>query len=135
MNIQHGHNADAYAAVQQAAEHYCRALHERDLDTLKALFHESAHLYTVGADGALIDWPRQHFLDRVSARAPAEAPFDPQTHCTIESVDVAGPEMAQVKLSVAVAPRRYTDYLNFLKIDGAWRVIAKVFRTAEGPPL
>ena len=120
--------ADVATDVRAAAEAYCRALHEADTATLARIFHESAHLY-LSQEGVLTDWPRQHFLDRVGARQPGQGAPDYE----IESVDVAGPEMAVVRLSVGVPPRRYRDYLNFLRIGGEWRVISKVFRVADGP--
>jgi hypothetical protein len=119
---------DAEAAVRGAAEAYARALHACDTAALARLFHEGSHLY-LSQDGVLTDWPRQRFLDRVGGREPAGSDADFE----IESVDLAGPEMAWVRLSVGVPPRRFRDYLNFLKIDGEWRVIAKVFRVVDGP--
>lgn len=119
---------DVEAAVREAAEAYCRALHDADTGALGRLFHENSHLY-LAQEGVLTDWPRQTFLDRVGSRQPGGGAPDFE----IESVDVAGPEMACVRLSVGVPPRRYRDYLNFLKIDGEWRVIAKLFRVVDGP--
>ena len=43
--------------------------------------------------------------------------------------------MAHVKLWVDMAPRRYCDYLGFLKIDGEWKLATKLWRTADGPAL
>lgn len=119
---------DTEAAVRAAAEAYCRALHDADTAALARIFHENSHLY-LAQDGVLTDWPRQFFLDRVGSRSPGQGAPDFE----IESVDVAGPEMAAVRLSVGVPPRRYRDYLNFLKVGGEWRVIAKLFRVADGP--
>jgi hypothetical protein len=117
-------------ALRTIGEAYCRAVHFQDIAALERIFHPNAHLYAMGSNG-LEDWPRQQFLDRVAGRDGSGGLPTFEIH----SVDVAGPEMGQVTLSVAVSPRRFTDYLNFLKIDGEWRVIAKVFRTAEGPAL
>ena len=119
---------DLEAAVRGAAEAYCRALHRCDAQALARIFHESAHLY-LSEKGALTDWPRQHFLDRVAGREPGEGEPDFE----IEAIDIAGPEMAWVRLSVSVPGRRFRDYLNFLRLDGEWRVIAKVFRVVDGP--
>jgi hypothetical protein len=119
---------EAEAAVRAAAEEYCRALHAADTSALGRIFHEDSHLY-LAQEGVLTNWPRRHFLDRVRSRQPGQGAPDFE----IESVDVAGPEMAVVRLSVGVPPRRYRDYLNFLKIGGEWRVISKVFRVADGP--
>ncbi|MGF1501504.1 MAG: nuclear transport factor 2 family protein [Paracoccaceae bacterium] len=118
----------AEAEVAAQARAYADALHRADTAALEAIFHPSSHLYA-SQDGALIEWPRAHFLARVGSRAPLDGATDVQ----IEAVHVAGPEMAHVTLSVAVPPRRYTDYLDFLKLDGEWRIIAKIFRVADGP--
>ena len=122
-------SGEVEAAVRAAAEAYCRALHDADAATLGRLFHECSHLYLAQADGALVDWPREHFLDRVGGRQPGHGAPDFE----IESVDVAGPEMACVRLNVLVPPRRYRDYLNYLKVGGEWRVVAKLFRVIDGP--
>ncbi|MGF1500520.1 MAG: nuclear transport factor 2 family protein [Paracoccaceae bacterium] len=115
-------------AVRARAVAYAEALWRGDAVALEGIFHPAAHLYA-SQDGALIDWPRAQFLDRVAARSPGEGPAE----YTIREVSVVGPEMAHVALDVAVPERRFTDYLNFLMLDGEWRVIAKIFRVAEGP--
>lgn len=116
--------------VEAAAAAYCVALHEGDVEALKALFHPRCNLYAA-RQGALIETPRESFLDRARARGKLAGAPDYEIH----AVRAEGPEMAHVTLSVALPPRRFTDYLNFLKLDGRWVVIAKVFRVAEGPEL
>ena len=37
------------------------------------------------------------------------------------------------RVLVRVGPRRFRDYLSFVKIEGSWRVIAKVYRQVDGP--
>ena len=51
------------------------------------------------------------------------------------SVDVAGGEIARVHLWVDVPPRRFEDHLGFVRVDGDWKLITKVFRTMDGPAL
>ncbi|MFN3260203.1 MAG: nuclear transport factor 2 family protein [Pikeienuella sp.] len=120
----------ALAEVEAAAVAYCVALHEGDVAGLEALFHPRANLYAA-QNGALIENSRQVFLDRAKARGAMPGAPDYAIH----AVRSEGPEMAHVTLSVALPPRRFTDYLNFLKLDGRWVVISKVFRVAEGPEL
>ncbi len=123
-----GARAADIAGVLEAAEAYARALHEADAAALAEIFHPAACLYA-SQEGGLIEWPRQTFLDRVAARAPGAGAADYAIH----AIEVAGPETVNLQLSVAVPPRRFTDHLQFLKIDGAWRIISKTFRVAEGP--
>jgi len=114
--------------IRERTAAYAKALHDADSAALAEIFHPRANLYA-SQEGGLVEWPREHFLERVGSRAPLEG----EPSFGIEIVDVAGPEMAAVKLWVDVPPRRFTDYLEFLMIDGEWRVIAKIFRVADGP--
>lgn len=116
------------AEVEAAAVAYCVALHEGDAVTLAKIFHEQSNLYASENDALIVN-PREAFLDRARTRGKMDGAPDYE----ILSVEMAGPEMAHVTLSVGLQPRRFLDYLNFLKIDGEWRVIAKIFRVAEGP--
>jgi hypothetical protein len=50
-------------------------------------------------------------------------------------VEVSGGEIARVRLRVTVPPRVFEDYLGFVKQDGTWKLINKLFRTASGPAL
>jgi 4-oxalocrotonate tautomerase len=116
--------------VRAAAEAYCAALHRSDAAALEALFDPRAHLY--GAeDGAVVDLPRDAWLARVAARA--KPPPDSRPAYRVEMVDLSGPETAVARVSLAVGSRSFTDYLNWLKVDGSWRVIAKVYRVTDGP--
>ncbi|MEM9146121.1 MAG: nuclear transport factor 2 family protein [Pseudomonadota bacterium] len=122
--------ADAEAAIRAAAIAYCEALHRADAAAVAEVFHEASHLYTVTGEGALIDWPRPVFLERVGGRAPADGTPD----YTIDAITVTG-EMALVRLHVQVGERRFEDHLNFLLVEGTWRMIAKICRVADGPAL
>ena len=118
------------AAVRTAAEGYCLALHNADADHLEALCDDRFFMTTMQPDG------KQHYFDKTSfvARARARDPFEGDPSYEILSVDVE-PEMAMVKLWVDMAPRRYCDYLGFVLVDGQWRLIQKLFRTASGPAI
>ncbi|MEL6478051.1 MAG: nuclear transport factor 2 family protein [Pseudomonadota bacterium] len=120
--------AAAEAEIRAAASDYCVAGIKADIPVLERIFHEGSHLYA-SQDGKLIEWPRQAFLDRVAGRGAVEG----EPEFEILSVHFAGPEMAHVHLNMTIPPRVFTDYLNFLRIDGEWRVIAKIFRVADGP--
>ncbi len=120
----------ALSEVEALAVAYCVALHEGDAARLAEIFHPRANLYA-SQGGKLIENSREVFLER--SRKRGKLPGAP--NYAIHAVRAEGPEMAHVTLSVALPPRRFTDYLNFLKLDGRWVVISKVFRVAEGPEL
>ncbi|MEM7189835.1 MAG: nuclear transport factor 2 family protein [Pseudomonadota bacterium] len=123
-------DATQEAAVRAAAEGYCVALHTSDHEFLADLCHDNFAMATVQPDGG------QHFFDKESfvARAAAREPFAGEPSFEILSIDVE-PEMAMVKLWVDMPPRRYCDYLGFMLVDGQWKLINKLFRTADGPSI
>ena len=123
-------DATAEAAVRAAAEGYCVALHTSDGDFLDALVHENFIMASVQPDDRYWSFDKDGFVGRARERDP----FEGTPSFEILSVDVE-PEMAHVKLWVDMAPRRYCDYLGFLKIDGEWKLATKLWRTADGPAL
>lgn len=122
--------AGAEAEIRALVAAYCEATQKADTSALGEIFHPSSHLYA-SQEGVLTDWPRAEFFNVVGKRAPAEGPAEFE----ILSIDFAGPEMAAVKLELQLPIRRFTDYLNFLKIDGRWQVIAKICRVDDGPAI
>ncbi|MEM0987591.1 MAG: nuclear transport factor 2 family protein [Pseudomonadota bacterium] len=118
------------AAVRLAAEGYCRALHVADADFLADLCHDRFFMTSMQPTGKELYFDKESFV----ARARARDPFDGQPSFEILAVDVE-PEMAHVKLWVDMPPRRYCDYLGFVPVNGEWKLITKLFRTAEGPPV
>ena len=120
----------AEAAIRAAAEGYCVALHTADADFLEDLCHANFAMASTQPDG------KQHFFDKESfvARARARDPFEGEPSFEILSIDIE-PEIAHVKLWVDMAPRRYCDYLGFFKVGDDWKLITKLFRTAEGPSI
>jgi len=44
------------------------------------------------------------------------------------TTSLIGPCMAVVRLRCSLAPRKYTDVLTLLKVDGQWRVVARAFQ-------
>ena len=131
-----GSQSPIEAAVVEAAEIYCRALHTSDVDALDRIFHDAFRMVAVSAEGAYQDWTKAQFLDRVRARDPFPgAPAFEIYSVDIEGDDPSAPQMAWVKLSVTVPPRRFHDYLGFLRLDGAWRIVNKQYRIADGPAI
>ncbi|KAA2316178.1 hypothetical protein DL237_07980 [Pseudooceanicola sediminis] len=126
-----GTRAVADAALMDAVRDYCHALHNGDGVAVEALCHERFLMQWVGNDGGARCIDKAAFVARIGGRdAFAGAPV-----YEISSVDLAGEDMAQVKLDVRVPPRVYTDQLGFLRVDGAWRLMTKLFRVADGPAL
>lgn len=119
------------ADLQEATRDYCHALHNGDGAAVDALCYDGFLMQWVGSKGQAMAIDKSAFVARIGGRdAFAGAPS-----YTVHSVDMAGADMAQVKLDVTVPPRVYTDQLGFLRVDGRWRLMTKLFRVADGPAL
>jgi hypothetical protein len=115
------------AAIEAVLQTYLDGLYEGDAEKLAAAFHPVAHLYSL-RDGEVADLPRAQWLEAVRNRPSAMAQGLAR-HDRILSIDLSGPETAQVKLACAIPPRFFTDYLLLLKTPEGWRIVSKSFRT------
>ena len=119
------------AEVIAIAEAYCVALHTSDWEAFEAMCHER-YFMTSAKPGAVpegdpVFFDKTTFVERVKNR-PA---FAGEPVFEIFSVDVEGDEMASVKLSVDMKPRRFHDYLGFYRVNGEWKLVTKLFRTVS----
>ena len=121
----------AQEQVRQAAVVYCESLNRADGDALDALIHDRFLMTWTRSDGTAKFLDKDKFVGGIRTLSPS----DDAPSYEIISVDVDGPDMAQVKLWVDMAPRRYLDHLGFFRVNGTWQLITKLFRVADGPEL
>ncbi len=118
---------DDAAAVRGAAKDYYRAMVAADAAALRRLFDPRASI--IGHfEGAFL------WLDLESFIAEAESLVGKhgQEECRVESVTVGG------DIAVAVAAGRYAglwflDHLSMVRVEGAWRIVAKTFDVVPDP--
>ena len=115
----------SYDEIAQAMRAYFDGFYNGDVDTLKKVFHPNCHLFSA-TDGPLQDDDMETVYARVAGR-PTGASLGERRQDRILSIDKSGPESALVKVNIAIGAKLYTDYLNFLKIDGRWQIISKVY--------
>lgn len=124
------HVQNDYAGLNAACDTYIIALNTADIDTLKDLFLPESHLYAaydyVKADGSRMVLPREDWFNVIRERGrPSDQGFQPDGRVVM--LDFIEPDTAVAKIEVRVGQRQFTDYLNFIRVDGAWKVIAKIF--------
>ncbi|MEM1275444.1 MAG: nuclear transport factor 2 family protein [Pseudomonadota bacterium] len=117
--------------IEALAIAYCEAIHHAKPAVFEEMCHERFLMTAVDGNGAAIFWDKAAYLARVAGRDP----FAGAPSYEILSIDVSGDATAHVKLWVDVPPRRFEDYLGFYRVDGDWKLITKLFRTASGPAL
>lgn len=119
---------DILAAVQV----YLDGLWECDTAKLRQAFHPASSLFSV-TDGKLTQVPLEDWCKLVAARTSPKSKGQGREHDRVVAIDMSGPDTAFVKLTCAILPRVFTDYLSFLKVDGRWQVIAKTYHTETLP--
>ena len=117
--------------ISALAVAYCEGIHYARPEVFERMCHERFAMTGLTGSGGAVFWDKAAYLARVAGRDP----FPGAPSYEILEIDVAGGEMARVHLWVDVPPRRFEDHLGFARVDGAWKLITKVFRTADGPAL
>ena len=118
-------------AVLALAVAYCEGIHHSTPDVFVGMCHDNFLMTAVTGTGGAVFWDKAAYLERVAGRDP----FPGEPSYEILDVDIAGGEIARVHLWVDVPPRRFEDHLGFVRIDGEWKLMTKVFRTMDGPAL
>ncbi len=121
----------AVEEVRALAVAYCEAIHHSRPEVFETMCHDRFLMTAVTGTGGTAFWDKPAYLARVGGRAP----FPGAPSYGILSVDVAGDEIGRVHLWVDVPPRRFEDHLGFVRENGDWKLMTKVFRTASGPAL
>ena len=118
-----------YAEILDLLRNYYEGLYRVDVSKLRNTFSPSARYATI-ANGSLLELSMDEYLPRVEQRtSPAEegVPYEYR----VISIRFAGENTALAELECSLFGYDYTDFLSLLRIDGQWRIQAKVF---EGVP-
>ncbi len=116
---------DNNTALHEAAVAYCEAVYFARAEVFENMCHPRFQM-TLVEDGQTTFWDKAAYLERVRGRDAFAAPAG----YAILGMDSAGGEIARVHLTVDVPPLRYEDHLGFVRVDGEWKLLTKVFRTA-----
>ncbi|WP_306360971.1 nuclear transport factor 2 family protein [Nocardia sp. CC227C] len=115
----------AETGVREALRLYFDGLYYGDIALLDKVFHPQA-IYATATEGSLLRLTMAEYFPIVAARE-APATRGDERHDRILSVESAGPVTALARVECALGPKRFTDLLTFVQVDGRWRIIAKVF--------
>ena len=118
-------DAAADAEIRALLQDYFDGLHFSDVERLGRVFHASA-IYACATTGTLQSLDMAAYF-AVVARRPSPASLGQPRADEIVSIEMAGPVTALARVHCAIAPKRFTDLLTLVRVDGAWRILAKVF--------
>ena len=104
----------------------CREASRGLLSALGGVGCCSCHLKRLDEDDEVVDISADRFFTIVGEGTPtADAAAIAQD--AVHSIDVLHPERAALAtVQIVLPPKRYTDILSLLKLDGQWMIINKV---------
>lgn len=118
--------ADAgFQEIVDALKIYFEGLYRSDTQMLAQVFHPQA-IYACASEGKLLHMSMDEYFPVVDKRPAPASRGEPRAD-RILSIDFAGPVTAIAKVNCAIGPRAFTDLLTFVKLDGRWQIMAKVF--------
>lgn len=130
-----------YAELVEVLTRYFDGLYHSDAGKLAGVFHPQA-IYACASEGSLTHLTMDAYLPMVERR-PSPASRGEARRDRILSIEFAGPVTALARVECAIGEKRFTDLLSFVRLDGHWRLIAKVFhfdldeaagRVSDPPP-
>ena len=113
--------------IKKVLQNYFDAGYVDDGDAMGETFHDGAHLYSLGEDGTLQDWSKEFFVNLVNSNNTDPANPGYPRYEEILSIDFTGENTAVARVRLRVRETMYTDILSFLRINGKWAIMAKVF--------
>jgi len=119
-----------FAEVIEVLARYFDGLHHSDTTILRRVFHPSA-LYACASEGTLLGLQMDEYFAVVDKR-PSPASLGQARTDRIISIEFAGPVTAFARVECSIEPKRFTDLLTLVRLDGRWQIIAKVFHFEVG---
>ena len=121
-----------YGAVAALLDRYYEGLYYGNTDLLRRVFHPAA-TYATASGGDLLRLELADYLP-VVAKRDSPASLGERYGFELESIAFAGPTTALVRMRSAMLGKRFVDFLSLLKVDGEWRILAKVFHYDTDAP-
>ncbi len=121
--------SNAFEAVRETLSVYFDALYECDVAKLERAFHPSAVYATADETPPLIRDMDAYFpvvAARVSPASKGEARRD-----SVDEITFAGDNTAFARVRCSIGTRDFVDFLTLIRIEGEWKIIAKVFQIIE----
>lgn len=116
-----------YNAVIATANQYVEGLRLGSAEGVAQAFHKDAVMYGF-TNGELLGGPIENLFDFVQKNGSA-----PEITTRLDILAIT-PTTAVVRVDMEkdAIGADYNDYLTLIKIDGTWKVIAKVYHQFEG---
>lgn len=113
-----------YEAVETVVKSFVAGLHEGDVARVQAQFAKDA-VVSGYYEGECIRQDLHGYIG-VVRRNPPPALLDEALDVHLTALELCG-NVALVRVRYLYEALYYTDYLSLLKIDGAWKIVSRLF--------
>lgn len=117
--------AEAWTAIVELLDDYFDGLYHGDTARLRRCFHPRAQ-YICAVGGTLQCLSMEEYLPIVERRVAPVSRGEARAD-VIRSIDFAGPVTAVARVQCRLGERHFDDILSLIRLDGRWRIVAKVF--------
>ena len=104
---------------------YFEVMHHQDMNLFDQVFHKDCCLYS-SAENQTVLRPYLLYRDQVAKRQSPKELGNPRQD-EILMIDQLSPTMALAKVQLQMFGGVMQDYLNLVKLDGKWWVLAKLY--------
>jgi hypothetical protein len=106
-------------------DNYFEVIYAQDMNLFDQVFHKDCCLYSAQG-GELVLRPYAVYRDQVANRQSPKELGNPRKDQILE-IDQISDSMAWAKVQLQMFDGIMQDYLNLVKIDGKWWIIAKLY--------
>ena len=119
----------AFSEIPLVLADYFDALFHCDVERLTRVFHPRA-IYATADETPLLYRTMEEYFPVVAARqSPASRGEARRDH--IDEIQLAGENTALARVRCSIGERDFVDLLTLVRVEGQWRIIAKVFQIIE----
>ncbi|MEO1251339.1 MAG: nuclear transport factor 2 family protein [Pseudomonadota bacterium] len=119
----------ALSEIENVIEEYLDGLHRADTERLKSVLHPKAVYGTADEATPLIRGMDEYFAEVAKRVSPASQ--GEKRNGVIDRIDIAGENTANARVRCTMNGRDFVDFLSFIRTEGEWRILSKVFQVAE----
>ena len=118
-----------FAAVIGVLETYFDGLYHADTDRLANAFHPKA-IYATADETPLLYRTMDEYFPVVAKRISPASRDEPRRD-VIDAIEFAGENTAFARVRCSIGTKDFIDFLTLVRVDGVWRIMAKIFQVTE----
>ncbi|WP_305989228.1 nuclear transport factor 2 family protein [Roseibium sp. MMSF_3544] len=116
----------AIADVNAVIKDYFDALYHCDAALLQKVFHPKA-VYATADETPLLHRTMEDYVPVVAARVSPASRGEARKD-VVDEIQLAGDNTAFARVRCTMAGNDYVDFLTFVREEGSWRIMAKIFQ-------